>query len=149
MFSRSDRVPEAFKIGGGASIAAIFFLLFFDEKKLPKKPGLESPRSRLGLADRCGIVAEGGRGFPVFGSTCVGFDAFCRSLMIAIAYASIVSMSLDRDIARKSYPVSSDKIRMASVDIASFHGNEVLDKLIRWLHDFLEKRYYDSMESFL
>lgn len=80
--SFSDNVPEAFSCGGGASMAAIFFL-FFDTKKLPKKPEPESG-GISGLADRGGI-ADAGRGLPVFGSTCVGFDALCRSLTIAIA----------------------------------------------------------------
>src|SRR5437870_11929049 len=39
--SRSDNVPDAFKVGGGGSIAAIFFL-FFEAKKLPKNPLLLS-----------------------------------------------------------------------------------------------------------
>jgi hypothetical protein len=82
--SLSDNVPEAFNDGGGASIAAIFFL-FFDAKKLPKKPPLPSGKiSIVGLALPV-IAAEGGRGLPVFGSTCVGFDCACRSLTIAIA----------------------------------------------------------------
>jgi hypothetical protein len=37
MPSLSDRVPDALRVGGGASIAAIFFL-FFEAKKLPKNP---------------------------------------------------------------------------------------------------------------
>lgn len=53
-------------------MAAIFFL-FLETKKLPKKPEPESG-GKSGLADRGGI-ADGGSGFPVFGSTCVGFAA--------------------------------------------------------------------------
>jgi hypothetical protein len=65
-------------------MAAIFFL-FFDAKKLPKKPELPSViTSREGLEAR-GVTAEGGRGFPVLGSTGVGLPAFRRSLTIAIA----------------------------------------------------------------
>ena len=81
--SLSDKVPEAFSDGGGASIAAIFFL-FFDAKKLPKKPPFPSGNtSNVGLA--LPVVADGGRGLPVLGSTCVGFACACRSLTIAIA----------------------------------------------------------------
>jgi hypothetical protein len=79
--SFSESVPEAFRVGGGGSIAAIFFL-FFDAKKLPKKPELSLP-SNEGLADRGGT--EGGNGLPVLGSTWVGLAALCRSWMIAIA----------------------------------------------------------------
>ena len=62
-------------------MAAIFFL-FFDEKKLPKKPSLPSSgRSSEGLAARGG----GGMGRPVFGSTWVGLAALVLSLTIAIA----------------------------------------------------------------
>lgn len=82
-FSRSDNVPEALRVGGGASIAAIFFL-FFDAKKLPKKPPLVSDmESRDGLAARG--TADGGKGFPVLGSTWVGLLAAFRSLTMAIA----------------------------------------------------------------
>ena len=82
--SFSDRVPDALSWGGGESIAAIFFL-FFPAKKLPKKPVPPSdPTSSDGLAARGG-PAEGCNGFPVFGSTCVGLAALCRSLTIAIA----------------------------------------------------------------
>ena len=82
--SFSDRVPDALSCGGGESIAAIFFL-FFPAKKLPKKPVPPSdPISSDGLAARGG-PAEGCNGFPVFGSTCVGLAALCRSLTIAIA----------------------------------------------------------------
>ncbi len=82
--SFSDKVPEALSCGGGESMAAIFFL-FLGAKKLPKKPELLSGgRSRDGLAARGG-AADAGRGFPVFGSTCVGLLALCRSLTIAIA----------------------------------------------------------------
>lgn len=67
MFSLSDRVPEAFNVGGGASMAAAFFL-FFAAKKLPKKPELlPSPSDMDGLAARAGVDAA--RGLPVFGST--------------------------------------------------------------------------------
>ena len=65
-------------------MAAIFFL-FLGAKKLPKKP--EPPswgRSSDGLAARGG-AADGGIGLPVFGSTCVGLLALCRSLTIAMA----------------------------------------------------------------
>lgn len=69
--SRSDRVPDALSVGGGASIAAAFFFLV--AKKLPKKPALLSDiESSVGLD--LPAVAEGGKGFPVLGSTCVGFD---------------------------------------------------------------------------
>ena len=37
--SRSDKLAEALRVGGGASIAAIFFL-FFEAQKLPKNPEL-------------------------------------------------------------------------------------------------------------
>lgn len=65
--SFSESVPEAFRVGGGASMAAIFFL-FFVAKKLPKNP--ELPSSRLWVV--CCGVAPAGSGFPVFGSTWVG-----------------------------------------------------------------------------
>lgn len=66
-------------------MAAIFFL-FLGAKKLPKKPEpFSGGRSSDGLAARGG-TADGGRGLPVFGSTCVGLLALCRSLTIAIAY---------------------------------------------------------------
>lgn len=39
VLSRSDKVVDAFRVGGGASIAAAFFL-FFDAQKLPKNPEL-------------------------------------------------------------------------------------------------------------
>jgi hypothetical protein len=78
-FSRSFRVPDAFRVGGGGSMAAIFFL-FLDEKKLPKKPELLSV-----IESNDGLFDLGGRGFPVLGSTCVGFEAFWRSLIIVIA----------------------------------------------------------------
>ena len=67
-------------------MAAIFFL-FLDAKKLPKKPEFVSDESAcglLGLAARGGCVL-GGRGLPVFGSTCVGLPALLRSLMMLIA----------------------------------------------------------------
>ena len=55
MPSRSDNVPDAFKVGGGGSIAAIFFL-FLDAKKLPKKPPFASfIESRVGLFVRTGV----------------------------------------------------------------------------------------------
>ena len=66
--SLSESVPDAFSVGGGGSMAAIFFL-FFEAKKLPKKPLLPSV-SRLGLTGRGGTA--GGRGLPVFGSTWTG-----------------------------------------------------------------------------
>ena len=78
--SFSESVPEAFNCGGGESMAAIFFL-FLVVKKLPKKPELSDGRSSEGLAARGGTA--GGRGLPVFGSTCVGL--LVRSLTIAIA----------------------------------------------------------------
>lgn len=71
--SFSDNVPDAFSCGGGESIAAIFFL-FFGAKKLPKNPVLSGGMSSDGL-DALGGMAEGGNGFPVFGSTCVGLFA--------------------------------------------------------------------------
>jgi hypothetical protein len=84
MPSLSDRVPDALRVGGGASIAAIFFL-FFEAKKLPKNPPFASPfASKVGLAVRTG-VAEAGIGLPVLGSTWTGFVDWCRSLTIAIA----------------------------------------------------------------
>ena len=53
--SFSESVPDALSCGGGASIAAIFFL-FFGAKKLPKKPEeLSGGRSNDGLAARGGI----------------------------------------------------------------------------------------------
>lgn len=67
LLSRSDRAAEAFRVGGGGSIAAIFFL-FFDAQKLPKNP--ELPVS-VGVSTE-GLLARGGRGLPVLGSTCVG-----------------------------------------------------------------------------
>lgn len=79
--SFSDNVPDAFNCGGGASIAAAFFL--FRGKKLPKKPELSEGASSEGLVDRGG-PAEG-KGLPVFGSTWVGLAALCRSFTIAIA----------------------------------------------------------------
>lgn len=84
MFSRSDKVPEALSVGGGASIAAAFFL-FLAAKKLPKKPELApSGSGTVGLAARAG-VADAGSGLPVLGSTCTGFDGLCRSFTIAMA----------------------------------------------------------------
>lgn len=81
--SFSDNVPEALSCGGGASMAAIFFL-FFVEKKLPKNPSLLSVAgSKEGLEARGGTA--GGSGRPVLGSTCVGLAALARSLTIAIA----------------------------------------------------------------
>lgn len=84
MFSRSDRVPEAFRVGGGGSMAAAFFL-FLAAKKLPKKPELELPSASgiAGLAARAGV--EAGRGLPVLGSTWTGFAGLYRSFTIAIA----------------------------------------------------------------
>jgi hypothetical protein len=68
--SRSDKVPEAFSVAGGGSIAAIFFLLLFDPKKLPKKPPFASfTESNVGLFDRGGTTDPAGNGLPVFGST--------------------------------------------------------------------------------
>ena len=56
-------------------MAAIFFL-FFDAKKLPKNPVLPSAIESIGgLARPLGAAADGGKGFPVFGSTCVGLAA--------------------------------------------------------------------------
>ena len=84
MFSRSESVPDAFNVGGGASIAAAFFL-FFAAKKLPKKPVLLSrfvSVEVVGLAALAGVEA---RGFPVFGSTCTGFGGLWRSFTIAMA----------------------------------------------------------------
>ncbi len=64
MPSRSDKVPDALSVGGGASIAAIFFL-FFEAKKLPKNPPLASfILSSVGLAARTG-VDDAGIGLPV------------------------------------------------------------------------------------
>lgn len=65
-------------------MAAIFFL-FLGAKKLPKNPVLESEVTSSDGLEARGGTAEGGRGRPVFGSTCVGFDALFRSLTIAIA----------------------------------------------------------------
>ena len=80
--SFSDNVPDAFSWGGGASMAAAFFL--FRGKKLPKKPVLPSEGpSSVGLAARGG--PDDGRGLPVLGSTWVGLAALCRSFTIAIA----------------------------------------------------------------
>ena len=84
MFSRSERVPDAFNIGGGASMAAAFFL-FLAAKKLPKKPELLSPlTSSEGLAERTG-VEDAGRGLPVLGSTWTGLAELYRSFTMAIA----------------------------------------------------------------
>lgn len=63
--SRSERVPEAFSTGGGASIAAIFFL-FRAVKKLPKKLELSPVVSLGGVAAAAGWF---GIGLPVLGST--------------------------------------------------------------------------------
>lgn len=86
MFSRSDSVPEALSDGGGASMAAAFFL-FLAAKKLPKKPPLPEPSSfappSVGLAARAGVLA--GRGFPVLGSTWTGRVGLCFSLTMAMA----------------------------------------------------------------
>lgn len=88
IFSRSDSVPEALSVGGGASMAAAFFL-FLAAKKLPKKPEFESPprllSAMVGLAARPGPGAVAASGFPVLGSTCTGFVGLYRSLTIAIA----------------------------------------------------------------
>jgi hypothetical protein len=65
VLSRSDRLAEAFRVGGGASIAAIFFL-FLDAQKLPKNPEL---LLSAGETSTEGLLARGGRGLPVFGST--------------------------------------------------------------------------------
>jgi len=67
--SLSDKVPDALRVGGGASIAAIFFL-FFEAKKLPKKPpfGSSDMPPSVGLAALTGVAAAG-IGFPVLGST--------------------------------------------------------------------------------
>lgn len=66
--SFSERVPLALRVGGGGSMAAIFFL-FLLAKKLPKKPEVPSLPSvdNDGLDERGGTV--GGRGLPVLGST--------------------------------------------------------------------------------
>lgn len=66
-------------------MAAAFFL-FLGAKKLPKNPLLllSDSESRDGLAARGGT--DGGSTLPVFGSTCCGLLALCRSLTIAIAY---------------------------------------------------------------
>ena len=77
-------MPEALSDGGGASMAAAFFL-FLAAKKLPKKPLLPVPSSftSVGLAARAGVLA--GRGFPVLGSTWTGLTGLCFSLTIAMA----------------------------------------------------------------
>jgi len=81
--SFSDKVPDALSCGGGDSIAAAFFL-FFGAKKLPKKPVFPSfSKSMLGLCARGGT--DGGRAFPVFGSTWTGLLALWRSLTMAMA----------------------------------------------------------------
>lgn len=81
--SFSERVPDALSVGGGGSMAAIFFL-FFDAKKLPKKPPFPSDiESMDGLAARGGTV--GGNGLPVLGSTWTGLAELCRSFTMAIA----------------------------------------------------------------
>ena len=64
--SLSESVPEAFRIGGGASIAAIRFL-FLEAKKLPKNPEFSALVSRDWLV--CWGCKANGTGFPVFGST--------------------------------------------------------------------------------
>ena len=78
--SRSERLAEALSVGGGASIAAIFFL-FFEAQKLPKNPlPLASPE-----VSKDGLWARGGKGLPVFGSTWVGLAACWRSFTIVMA----------------------------------------------------------------
>lgn len=80
--SLSDKIPDAFSVAGGGSIAAIFFL-FLLAKKLPKNPPFSGFGSRLwGF----GESLPPGSGFPVFGSTCTGFAAVCFSFTIAIAF---------------------------------------------------------------
>jgi len=69
--SFSLSVPLALSDGGGASIAASFFL-FLLAKKLPKKPlPAESTPSSVGVAGRAG-TDEAGMGLPVLGSTWMG-----------------------------------------------------------------------------
>lgn len=85
IFSRSERLPEAFSVGGGASIAAAFFL-FLAAKKLPKKPALPVPSTSGtgGLLARAGVL-DCGRGLPLLGSTWTGLAGLYRSLTIAMA----------------------------------------------------------------
>lgn len=121
--SFSDNVPEAFNCGGGASIAAIFFL-FFETKKLPKNPEPESG-GRSGLADLGGI-ADAGSGFPVLGSTCVGFAALCRSFTIAIACTYRCLARQETCMFDLTYPMAVQEIWVASIDITSLHGDQIL-----------------------
>lgn len=79
-------------------MAAIFFL-FLDAQKLPKNP--EPLFSVAATASTDGLFARGGRGLPVFGSTCVGLLACWRSLTIAIA--CILSGSLTKEIGTKRH----------------------------------------------
>lgn len=53
VLSRSDKLADAFRVAGGASIAAIFFL-FFEAQKLPKNedPPLSWTASTVGLLAR-------------------------------------------------------------------------------------------------
>jgi hypothetical protein len=83
VLSRSDKLADAFRVGGGASMAAIFFL-FFEAQKLPKNPVL--PLSWL--LSTVGLLARWAKGFPVLGSTCVGLLALWRSFTMVIAYSS-------------------------------------------------------------
>ena len=120
--SFSDNVPDAFSWGGGASIAAIFFL-FFETKKLPKKPEPESG-GRSGLAD-LGGTADAGRGLPVLGSTCVGFAALCRSLTIAMACTYLSSEGAEYSARTMSYPMTVQKVRMTGIDVTSLHSYQI------------------------
>lgn len=46
-------------------------------------------------------------------------------------------------------PVTIKEIRMASIDIAGLHGDQILHQLIRRLHSLLEKANYNAMEFLL
>ena len=112
MPSRSESVPEALSVGGGASMAAAFFL-FLAAKKLPKKPELPSgsPAKSVGLAARAGVAAA--RGLPVLGSTWTGRAGLCFSLTIAMACAQVSPLILEGHTQSKDVPGARSKSRDA------------------------------------
>jgi|SRR5579859_5972746 len=138
MVSRSERVPEAFRTGGGASIAANFFL-FFAVKKLPKNP----PSFPGTLSNDCvfgvSFCSAAGRGLPVLGSTWTGFDCWCFSFTIAMALCPL----------RKSgWPVLIYVASILSLDkgINRSIRNKILDEFVCWVHCFLEESNNDVVE---
>jgi len=138
-------VPLALSVGGGASIAASFFL-FLLAKKLPKKPPLSADvPSSEGLADLGGTV-DAGKGFPVLGSTCTGRAAMARSLTIAIACGL---STLKYNWSNTTYPMAVQEIRVASVNIARFHRHQVFHQLIGRIHHFLEEVDNDHVNLLL